>query len=235
MELVKIIEVIAITLEDARRVERYGGDRIELVSALTEGGLTPSYSLIRNVMKSVNIPVNVMVRPHSKSFVYTYEEIEMMKEDIKIIKELGAYGVVLGALNERMEICEEGLQELLTVCQDLHVTFHRAVDCLSDPIEGIKILREYPEIKAVLTSGGHGHITDNIEIINRMIEEAKGIDIILGGGLNLENISHMIKATRAQWYHFGTGLRENNCAFGEIVPKKLESLRDQCENMAALK
>ena len=81
-----MIEVIATTIEDAIRIEKSGCNRIELVSALTEGGLTPSYALIKNVVKSVNIPVNVMIRPHAKSFNYTYKEIQLMKEDILAAK-----------------------------------------------------------------------------------------------------------------------------------------------------
>jgi len=101
-----MIEIIAATPEDARRIEACGADRIELVSALSEGGLTPSYAIIEITVKSVTIPVNVMIRPHSKSFVYTREEIEIMKEDIHVAKELGANGVVIGALDEKRKIHE---------------------------------------------------------------------------------------------------------------------------------
>ena len=48
---------------------QHGGDRVELVAALTEGGLAPSYALIENALKAVRIPVNVMIRPHAKSFL----------------------------------------------------------------------------------------------------------------------------------------------------------------------
>ncbi|RXD24785.1 copper homeostasis protein CutC, partial [Acinetobacter baumannii] len=70
-------------------IEECGADRIELVSALTEGGLTPSYAIIESVVKSVKIPVNVMVRHHAKSFNYSNEEVDLMIRDIEIIKSLG--------------------------------------------------------------------------------------------------------------------------------------------------
>ena len=50
-----------------------------------------------------------MIRPHAKSFTYTEEEIEMMKEDIVVAQNLGVAGVVLGVLNERNEVDEEKL------------------------------------------------------------------------------------------------------------------------------
>ncbi len=63
-----ILEVIATTVTDAVIAEKSGADRIELVTGMLEGGLTPSYGLIEEVVRSVSIPVQVMVRPHSRSF-----------------------------------------------------------------------------------------------------------------------------------------------------------------------
>lgn len=91
-----LIEFIAVTVEDAKLIERSGADRIELVSGLTEGGITPSYGLIEKVVNSVNIPVNVMVRPHAQSFCYSEDDITIMKNDIRIIRSIGANGVVFG-------------------------------------------------------------------------------------------------------------------------------------------
>jgi copper homeostasis protein len=42
-----IIEIIGSTVEDCIEIEKGGAQRIELVSALEVGGLTPSYGLIR--------------------------------------------------------------------------------------------------------------------------------------------------------------------------------------------
>lgn len=219
-----MIEIIATTIEDAKRIEKSGCSRIELVSALTEGGLTPSYSLIKNVVQAVNIPVNVMIRPHAKSFIYTPEEIQLMKEDILIAKDLKANGVVLGVLNEKNEICEESLSELLSVCDGIDVTFHRAIDELFDPVSGIKVLAKYPQITNVLTSGGKGNIEDNIRVIRDMIYNAGHINVLLGGGLNLQNIAYIMDKAKATDYHFGTAVREDSSAFGEISLEKIKEL-----------
>ena len=219
-----MIEIIATTVEDAKRIEASGANRIELVSALTEGGLTPSYGLIKKVIESVRIPVNVMIRPHAKSFVYTDDELNIMKEDILIAKDLKANGVVLGVLDKDNRICENSLAKLLAVCGDLEVTFHRAIDELADPAHGITVLAKYSQIKRVLTSGGKGDILDNLPIIKQMIANAGALRVLVGGGLKLENIKQVITETRAPEYHFGTAIREDISPFGKINPEKLASL-----------
>ncbi|WP_407056536.1 copper homeostasis protein CutC, partial [Burkholderia vietnamiensis] len=45
-----LLEVIATTVGDARAAARAGADRLELVTAISEGGLTPSVGLIEAVV-----------------------------------------------------------------------------------------------------------------------------------------------------------------------------------------
>lgn len=219
-----MIEIIALTPDDARRIEACGADRVELISAFSEGGLTPSYGMIEKTVKAVKIPVNVMIRPHAKSFVYSKEEIAIIKKDIVICKELGANGVVFGVLNGSGYIHEENIQELLELCHGLDVTFHKAIDELSHIVEGVKVLSKYPEIKTILTSGGKGKITENIPVIVEMIKNAGHINVMAGGGLSFENIKQVIGGTGVTEYHFGTAVRYNKSIFGDIDMRRLEEL-----------
>ncbi|WP_246289405.1 copper homeostasis protein CutC, partial [Bacillus haikouensis] len=159
------IEFIATTLEDAILIEQSGADRIELVSALTEGGLTPSHSLIEAAVNRVSIPVNVMVRPHSQSFCYSDDDFLIMKNDIKIIRSIGANGVVLGVLNEKGEVNQHMLEELLKECNGMEVTFHRAIDYTINPVQAAETLAQYKEITTILTSGGNGELSSRMQTI----------------------------------------------------------------------
>lgn len=219
-----MVEIIAMTPDDARCIEACGADRIELISAYSEGGLTPSYGMIEKVVRAVKIPVNVMIRPHAKSFVYRREEIDIMKKDIAIAKELGANGVVLGVLDESRQISVEYLQELIGPCGELDITFHRAIDELSDIVTGINVLSQYPQIKTVLTSGGRGSITGNIPVIKKMMEKSGHINVMVGGGLNFENIRQIVAETGASEYHFGTVVRYHRSCFEGIDSEKLTEL-----------
>jgi len=214
-----MLEIIAMTLEDAKRIEAGGGQRIELVSALSEGGLTPSYGLIEAVCQTVKIPVNVIIRPHSKHFVYTDEEIEIMKSDILAAKKLGANGVVIGVLNQDNSINVPALQKLLAVCGGLDVTFHRAIDELSDIPKAAEQLAAYPEITTILTSGGlQAPIEQNIDVLKAAINKSGHIDVLLGGGLNLDNVKAM---NFAGHFHFGSAVRTD----GEIDVEKIKKVR----------
>jgi copper homeostasis protein len=105
------LEVIALTVEDALAAEAGGADRLELVCALTEGGLTPSYGMMEAICRAVRIPAYVMIRPRGGGFVYTPTEVDVMVRDAAVARELGASGVVVGALTPEGDIDVEDLPE----------------------------------------------------------------------------------------------------------------------------
>lgn len=226
------IEYIATTIEDALLIEQSGADRIELVSALTEGGLTPSYALIEGVVNAVNIPVNVMVRPHSQSFSYSVHDRLIMKNDIKMIRSLGANGVVFGAINERKEINIPFLEELLTECNGLNITFHRAIDYTIDPVQAVKTLAEYKEITTILTSGGNGNLSHRLRTLQQMNHVCNQITILVGGGLNKDNILSVHSEVNTGYYHFGTAVRKNNSAIEGIHLEKAKEIVQMLKNKA---
>lgn len=224
-----MLEIIGMSVEDAIAIEKCGADRIELVSALTEGGLTPSFGLIESVVNKVKIPVNVMIRHHAKSFVYSDEDINIMIKDIEKVKEIGANGVVFGMLDEKDNIREEQLITLLEAAKGLDVTYHRAID-ETNVIDSIKILSKYESITNVLTSAGKGNIENNTEKIKEMKKNAGSINILLGGGLNFENIDRIKNLTNNKDFHFGTAIRVDKNPFGEIDEAKLRKLVEIINN-----
>ena len=57
------IESCCTTLEEALSAQARGARRIELCTDLSIGGVTPSHDLIRSVVQTLTIPVNVLIRP----------------------------------------------------------------------------------------------------------------------------------------------------------------------------
>lgn len=215
-----IIEFIAVTVEDALLIEKSGADRIELVSGLTEGGITPSYGLIEKVVNSVTIPVNVMVRPHGQSFCYSDDDFAIMKNDIRMIRSLGANGVVFGMLDQKGDVEFRRLEELLTDIGTMEVTFHRAIDSSNNIMKVAQQLDQYKEITTILTSGGYGDWETRLETLREMKETCKKTEILIGGGLTKENIVHVHTQVGTNHYHFGTAIRKDHSALKSVSLEK---------------
>lgn len=208
-----IIEIIAQNVEDAVSAEKNGADRLELVTAISEGGLTPSYGTIKQVVSNVSIPVRVMVRPHGYSFVYSNEDKKVILEDIKAIKELGAAGIVFGSLTEDGNIDEEFLQQVIAAAAGLEIAFHRAIDEAKDQLASFELIQKYSDsIHSILTSGGEPTALAGMDNLKEMItrSEAKPSPTILpGSGLSPQNIGEIHSTLQAKEYHFGSAVRVN--------------------------
>lgn len=220
-----MFEVIVVTPEEARIAEAGGADRLELVSALSEGGLTPGFGLMKHTVTAVRIPVNVMVRPHSRGFHYRASEIEVMAEEIRAARDAGANGVVFGVLDEQRRVHVQHLEQLLGCAEGMEVTFHRAIDATEDPVSAAKCLSRYPGIRTILTSGGTGPIEANTGVLAVLREVADPIRIMAGGGLTFANVARVIQEGRVQDIHVGTAVRRGNHVNGELDLEALTALK----------
>lgn len=218
------LEVIATCIDDVRQIVLGGGDRIELLSGLSEGGLTPSASLIRAAVHAAgNVPVMVMIRPHAMSFVYSIADLEIMMDDVAIAQDCGAYGVVFGALGEDREVDLKAMDRLMRHIGTLEVTFHKAIDVTPDPVEALRKVRVYPAVRRVLTSGGPGSITDNLRVMAAMKEAAGPVlRIMAGGGVTLGNVAAIAFAGAADEFHVGKMVREDRTSRGRIMPEAVK-------------
>jgi len=222
-----ILEVIATTVDDAKRAEAGGADRLELITGIVEGGLTPSYALIKHVVNQVKIPIHVMVRPHSQSFVYTIDDLKVMQQDIQTIRELGAAGVVLGTLMPDNHIDFRALEALLTETGHMHVTFHRAFDEVENQLEALEQLLQYKEITHILTSGGKSSALQAVDQIKTLVERTSSthLTILAGAGLTIDTVPTFVKETGVREVHFGTGVRQNGQALEPVDPQLVALLK----------
>jgi copper homeostasis protein len=190
-----IKEACVETFEEAKLAEAWGADRIELCSDLANDGLTPSFELMKKACSELEIPVMVMIRPRAGNFVHTKKELEQMKSEIDQAKQAGAYGVVFGLLTSENKIDIEKTRILAEYAKPLPVTFHKAIDVLENPVEGVSDLLPIKNIKRILTSGGKSTALEGLDIIRRMITKAEGkITMLVAGKVldsNVEKIQNL--------------------------------------------
>jgi len=98
------IEFIVENKVDAIEAEKLGATRLELVSAISEGGLTPSYGTLKETVGSVSIPLNVVIRPYGYHYFYDENDMKVILEDINQYVSLGGDSIVFGALNKNKTI-----------------------------------------------------------------------------------------------------------------------------------
>lgn len=183
-----IIEICANSYESALNAQNAGADRIELCAELAVGGITPSYGLLKKVKEDIFIPVHVLVRPRSGNFTYSAEEVELMKQDILLCKELGFQGIVSGVLKEDHTVDPDRTRALIELARPLSFTFHRAFDWVPKPLEAVDILRNLG-VDRILSSGQEKTALEGLEVLKAIREKAAAALIIMpGGGINEENI-----------------------------------------------
>ena len=196
-----IKEACVESFEKALESQNNGADRIELCENLAVGGTTPSYGTVKICLEKLNIPIFPMIRARGGNFVYSKDEIKIMKEDIKIFKELGVKGVVLGCLTSDNKIDLELTKELVALAYPMEVTFHKAIDEILNPLDYIDDLVNIG-IKRILTSGGEATALEGKDLINEMIKKSNGrLKIVVAGKVTKENLNGLSNLISADEFH----------------------------------
>ena len=195
-------EVCVDNIKDAMRAVDLGANRIEYCSKLNEEGLTPNVEDVKYLLKNINIPIRIMIRPHSKSFNYSETDISIMLRDISTFKKIDIDGIVIGCLNKDDEIDLKKTNLLIEKARPLKVIFHKAIDITSDPLKSLKNLIKYSNINGVLTSGGFKKAEDGIKLLKKMLDICPiNFELIIAGKITSENINKINQKLSAKFYH----------------------------------
>lgn len=200
-----LLEVCVDSLDGCLAAAEGGANRVELCAALSEGGLTPSAGTIEAARAACALPIMVMIRPRGGDFVYSALEIDAMRRDIGVAKELGAHGVVLGALRPGGTVDEERTRELVAIARPMFVTFHRAFDETRDPFEALETLVRIG-LDRVLTSGQAASVVGGLDRLAALVRAARGRIVVMpGGGVRESNVRELVARTGAHEVHSSAG------------------------------
>jgi copper homeostasis protein len=195
------VEICVESVESALAAEAGGADRIEVCSALAEGGLTPSLGLIRAVRRAVRLPVHVLLRPRPGDFVYSEAEMAILREDIVLAAEAGVNGVVFGILTAEGEIDESRTGALVAVAHPLSSTFHRAFDLTPDLELALEAVVR-TGVDRVLTSGGEPTALQGSATLKRLVQQAcSRIAVMAGGGVLPATVAELAGKTGISEVH----------------------------------
>lgn len=210
----RLVEVCVDSVESAEAAQAGGADRIELCSALGEGGLTPSPGLLEVVRRRVTRPIAVMIRPRAGDFDATPAEFEVMRRDLLFLKERGADLFVFGLLSPDGTIDVARTRELVEWARPLPVTFHRAFDLTRDPRAALEALVEVGCAR-VLTSGQEKSALEGLELITELVGLAGDrIIVVPGGGITERNVSRILRESGANEFHVSaSATRDSRMAF----------------------
>jgi copper homeostasis protein len=168
-----------------------GADRIELCSALSVGGLTPSAGLMSAAQRSP-VPCYAMIRPRAGDFIYSPAELDIMTNDIYFAASAGLSGVVFGASLPDGRLDSEALITLCNAVGTMPRTLHRAFDLVPDMTEAIELAVECG-FERILTSGRAASAAEGLDDIAEAQRIANGrISIMPGSGVNLNTIDHIL-------------------------------------------
>lgn len=216
----KIIEVCAGSYEDCLSAALGGAERVELNSALSVGGLTPTVAALRRVKQDMDLQVVCMVRPRAAGFCYTEQEKRMMFEEAELLLADGADGLAFGFLNAGGSVDEESTGRMVDLIhrERREAVFHRAFDVCRDAGGAMGLLISLG-VDRVLTSGQQAKAMEGRELLRQLhMDYGSRIQILAGSGVNETNAKDLMEYTGINQVHSSCkDYREDPTTVGEKV------------------
>lgn len=205
-----VLEVCVDSVESAVSAARGGATRLELCANLVIGGTSPDEDLFRMVRERVDIPVRVLLRPRFGDFLYSEEEFELLRRQVRRFAALGADGVVIGMLRPDGTLDEARMAELISLAGGCGVTLHRAFDVCRDPLEALDAA-ERLGVDTILTSGQQASCAQGSELLRELVARSGGRpQILIGAGVSADVIRTLQPATGADAFHLSAKRTENS-------------------------
>lgn len=196
-----LLELCAYNIQSCLIAEKAGAGRIELCADPTAGGTTPGAGLVSYCLERLSIPVFPMVRPRGGDFHYDADEIEIMKRDIRLLREMGCKGIATGCHTIGKKIDSELLSRIVEWAGPMEVTCHKVFDRTPEAAEALDAVIA-SGCSRILTSGLAATSAEGTDTL-AMLRRAAGERIIImpGGGVRSGNLEALVRLTGCSEYH----------------------------------
>jgi copper homeostasis protein len=226
-----LLEVIVTSTQEAVEAEQGGADRLELVTRLELGGLTPLVSLVEQVCSSVSIPVRVMLRENPSMAVASESELKRLCAAAGRLASFPIDGLVTGFLHNK-ELDRRTMNEILAVAPHVRVTFHRAFDDLENATSTIEELKQFSQIDRILTNGGPGSAIERLNRVNQWQGKAgPQITMLFAMGLDSATLPELANYPDIREIHTGRAVREPQKTFGMVSACRVAALKQQLNTL----
>lgn len=196
-----LLETCVDSVQSAIEAEKGGADRVELCSNLVIGGTSPGESLFRQIREHTGLKIRTLLRPRFGDFCYDAYEFQTLRDEVKMFRELGADGVVIGILKPDGSLNMEQMKCLVDEAGDMGITLHRAFDVCRDPYEAMEQCISLG-IDTILTSGQKSSAWEGRDLLADLVKKSEGkIQILAGAGISPESIAKLAPYTKATAYH----------------------------------
>ena len=219
-----LLEVIACSLTDAIEAEQGGAGRLEIVSELKRGGLTPFFDLVAQIKQRVNIPLRVMLRESDGFGITSAGEVDRLCAAAERFAALAVDGLVLGFLKDG-EVDIALTQRVLAHAPDTRATFHHAFEATRDKSSALSAIKRLPQVDRVLSHGG----TDGLDLRVQRLKQyatigAPELTILAGGGITNDAILKISCETNIREFHVGRAARSQFLVDGIVQASLVRAL-----------
>ena len=132
-----LLEVCAYDIESVYAASRGEAQRVELCSALADGGITPPTGFIRQAVRVPGMKVHVLIRPRGGDFLYTPRRGGIDDRRYRGGPRSGSPRRSDRSATPDGDIDMDACRQMMEAAVHMNVTFHRAFDLCRDPFEAL--------------------------------------------------------------------------------------------------
>lgn len=195
------VEICCNSIDSARNACRGGASRIELCRDLELDGLTPDRDAIAYCVETLQLVTHVLVRPLPGGFVYDDDTFDLVRRQVRMCRDFGAAAVVVGFLNPDGTVDAEKTKEIVDLAFPMSVTFHRAFDACSAPLEALEQIVQCGCAR-LLTSGCETTAERGMPLIKDLVALSDGrLSVMAGAGVTPGNAARIVAETGVNEVH----------------------------------
>lgn len=194
------LEVRVLHAADAGPAETGGADRLEVVGALDDGGMSPEPRVVAEIRRRTTLPLRPMVRLR-EGYGTDGGEAVRLRGLAAAYLDAGADGLTLGFVNGLGQVDVGVVAAILdeTTCP---WTFHRAVDSCFDTDRSWATLLTLPRLDAVRTAGSARDLEHGLDDLVRRARANPQVArlVMADGDLRPEHVPWLARAGVRQFH-----------------------------------